>query len=69
MQDENMKTEVIHVMERTMSSIGLEGSNCVLKRDPRRSGKNGNVVMKPSLSGVHASKFFQKISWSNNNKV
>jgi hypothetical protein len=69
MQDEYRKTEAIHAMERTMSFIGLEGSNCVLKRDPRRSGKNGNVVMKPSLSGVHASKLFQKSSWFNNNKV
>ena len=69
MQDGDRKSVAIDAMEKTMSAIGVEGSNCVLKQDPKFSGKTGNVVQKPSIGGVLASKLFGPSSWSGNDRV
>lgn len=69
MQDDERKSRAIDAMEKSMSAIGVEGSNCVLKQDPQLSGKTGNVVQKPSISGVLANKLFGPSSWSGNDRV
>lgn len=69
MQDDERRAFAIDAIEKSLSAVGVEGSNCVLKQDPRLSGKTGNVVRKPSLGGVHASKLFQPSSWSTHDRV
>lgn len=69
MQDEARKTEAIDLMEKTLSAIGVESGNCVLKQDVKKSGTTGNVVMKPSLRGGVALKLFRPSSWSTHSRV
>ena len=69
MHDEQRRAVAIDTMEKSLSAIGVEGSNCVLKQDPRLSGKSGNVVQKPSLGGVHSTKLFDRSSWSGHDRV
>lgn len=69
MQDNARKTEAIDLMEKSLSAIGVESGNCVLKQDVKKSGKSGNVVMKPSLRGGVAIKLFGPSSWSTHTRV
>ena len=68
-QDERRKGEAIDSIEKSLSAIGVESGNCVLRSDKKRSGKTRDVVMKPSLSGAVASRLFRHNSWSSNDKV
>jgi hypothetical protein len=56
-------------MEKSLSAIGVEGGNCQLKKDEKKFGKSGNVVMKPNLSGVVAARLFCPSPWSTNDRV
>lgn len=69
MQNEERRAVAIESMEKSLSAIGVEGGNCQLRKDEKLSGKAGNVVMKPSLSGVVASRLFQPSSWSNQDRA
>lgn len=69
MQDNARRAEATDLMEKTLSAIGVESGNCVLKQDVKKSGKSGNVVMKPSLRGGVAIKLFRPSSWSNHSRV
>ena len=69
MQDNAQKAEAINLIEKTLSAIGVDSGNCVLKQDVKKSGKSGNVVMKPSLRGGVAIKLFRPSSWSTHTRV
>lgn len=69
MQDPGRRVVAIDAMEKSLSAIGVEGGNCQLKKDEKKSGKSGNVVMKPSLSGVVAARLFGPSPWSMNDRV
>jgi hypothetical protein len=69
MQDSQRRALAINAMEKSLSAIGVEGGNCRLRKDEKKSGKTGNVVMKPSLSGGVAARLFRPSPWSTNDKV
>lgn len=69
MEDPRRRAEAMDSIEKTLSAIGVEGGNCQLKQDKKRSGKNANVVMKPSLSGKVAARLFRPSTWSTYDKV
>ena len=68
-QDGHRKATSIEAMEKSLSAIGVDSGNFVMKQDMKKSGKTGNVVMKPSLRGGVAVKLFQDSSWSLHNRV
>ena len=67
--DLEKRAQAIESIERILSAIGVEHGNCQLKQDQKKSGKTGNVVSKPSLSGGVACKLFQGSTWSAYDKV
>jgi hypothetical protein len=69
MQDPEKRVVAIDAMEKSLSAIGVEGGNCQLKKDEKKSGKSGNVVMKPRLNGVVAAMLFCPSPWSMNDRV
>ena len=69
MQDDHRKATSIEAMEKSLSAIGVDSGNFVMKQDVKKSGKTGNVVMKPNLRGGVAVKLFQDSSWSLHNRV
>lgn len=69
MEDGLRKTEATAAIERSLSAVGIDGCNFQLKQDKKKSGKSGNVVMKPSISGSVASKLFRPSKWSTYDRV
>ena len=67
--EDTRRAEAMDSIEKTLSAIGVEGGNCQLKQDKKRSGKHTNVVLKPSLSGKVATRLFCPSTWSTYDRV
>ena len=57
-QDESKKT--IEAIACVLTKVGFHGGHVEDEKDIKRLGTRGNILAKPSMSGVKASHFFEK---------